>query len=55
MFALGAAIVFGIGFLLRLFGQAEPAKLSLLYLGLTLLALQFAVPVAAGFRSGRRR
>jgi hypothetical protein len=55
MFALGAAVVFAIGFLLVLFGQAPPARLNLLYLGLTLLALEFALPVAAGFRTRRRR
>lgn len=55
MFALGAAIVFAIGFLLALIGQAPPARINLIYLGLTLLALHLAVPIASPFGRGRRR
>ncbi|MGB9376372.1 MAG: hypothetical protein WCB04_02555 [Mycobacteriales bacterium] len=57
MLALAAAIVFGLAFLLNLIGVAITAKISLIYLGLTLLALHLAIgssyPVSMG-RRGRR-
>lgn len=55
MLALVAAIVFGIGFLLVLFGVALPVRFNLLYLGLTLLALHFVFDLPSPLLRGRRR
>lgn len=53
MFALAAAIVFALGFLATLLGVTVPARISLVFLGLTLLALHFAI--GTRFPLGRRR
>lgn len=55
MLALAAAAVFAIGFLLRLADVTEPTRLSLLYLGLTLLALHFVLDLPSPLPGRRRR
>ena len=52
MLALAAAVVFGFGFLCVLFAVPFPARINLLYLGLTLLALHFVLNLPL---RGRRR
>lgn len=53
MFALAAAVVFGIAFLLNLAEVSISARISLSLLGLTLLALHLAI--GTSFPVSRRR
>ncbi len=55
MLALAAAVVFGLGFLLVLADIAISTRISLLYLGLTLLALHLALGTRFPFPGDRRR
>ena len=55
MLAIAAAVVFAIGFILVLVGVAPPARLNLLYLGLTLLALHIVLDLPSPWRRGGRR